>query len=364
MNGFGAENLPLGVARLPGGETVCVSAFGDDVINLAHLAAAKAIVVPEAVLRTSSLNRFLALGREVWRDLRRRLADLVAAGDGALADSLVPRDSVSLFRPVDVGDFVDFSASLHHATNMAGLLRPGSPPPGEEWKRFPRGYQGRANTIVVSGTPVVRPHGPTAGEGPLRPTTALDGEAEVGFVIGRGNRMGHPIAKAEAEGHIAGLLLILDWTARDVQMVESQPLGPFLSKSFATSVSPWLVSLDAVDPAAIELEVVLAGTTISRPTFDSMYWSIAELLTYATANGAATRPGDLFGCGTVSGPGDGRQGCLAELSWGGSRPLHLDDGSSRRYLEDGDSLVVRGWAGSVSFGEVAGTVLGARPEGS
>jgi fumarylacetoacetase len=200
--------------------------------------------------------------------------------------------------------------------------------------------------------------------GAMRPTAALDVEAEVGFVVGVGNRMGDPIAASAMADHIAGLVLLLDWTARDVQVAESQPLGPFLSKSFATTVSPWLVSLDAADPAAIELEIVLAGTTVSRPTFSSMYWSIPSLLAHATANGAATRPGDLFGCGTVSGPGEGRQGCLAELSRGGTEPLHLDDGSSRGYLADGDTVVVRGWAGpSVSFGEVAGTVLAAHPEG-
>ena len=201
------------------------------------------------------------------------------------------------------------------------------------------------------GTPFRRPHGPAG------PTAALDIEAELAFVIGTGNRMGEPIPASAMRDHVAGVLLLLDWSARDIQAAEQHPLGPFLAKSFATSVSPWLVGLDAVDPIDIELEVLLQGTRVSRPSVSTMYWSIADLLAHATLNGAPTRPGDLFGCGTVSGPDEGTQGSLMELTHGGTRPLCLDDGSTRTYLEDGDSVVIRGLAGDISLGDVAGQVL-------
>ncbi len=352
FGGFGVENLPYGVARWGDGRTGCVSALDDRVIDLAALAGAGGLHgVPAEVFDATSLNRFLALGRGAWAGVRSELAGLAAQGDERLAAASAPMGSVELLLPVAVGDFVDFSASLHHATNMARLLRPDSPPPGDEWKRFPRGFHGRAGSVVVSGTPFRRPHGP-AGV-----TAALDIEAELAFVIGAGNRMGEPIPAPAMRDHVAGVLLLLDWSARDIQAAEQHPLGPFLSKSFATSVSPWLVSLDAVDPTAIELEVLLQATTVSRPPVSTMYWSIADLLAHATLNGAPTRPGDLFGCGTVSGPDEGTQGSLMELTSGGRRRLRLHDGSMRTYLEDGDTVVIRGIAGEVSLGEVAGRVL-------
>ena len=352
MTGFGVENLPYGVARFVDGRTGCVSALGEDVIDLAALARTGGVEgLPAGVFDAPSLNAFLSLGRAAWADVRAQLVDLVGRGDERLPAASAPLASVELLLPVAVGDFVDFSASLHHATNMARLLRPGSPPPGDDWKRFPRGFHGRAGSVVVSGTPFRRPRGPDGV------TSALDIEAELAFVIGTGNRMGEPIPDVAMRDHVAGVLLLLDWSARDIQAAEQHPLGPFLAKSFATSVSPWLVSLDAVDPMDIELEVLLGGTSVSRPSVSTMYWSIADLLAHATLNGAPTRPGDLFGCGTVSGPDEGTQGSLMELTSGGNRPLHLVDGSSRTYLEDGDTVVIRGVAGGVSLGEVAGRVL-------
>ena len=352
MSGFGVDNLPYGVARWGDGRTGCVSALDDCVLDLGALARAGALHgAPPDVYERPSLNRFLSLGPAAWAGVRAQLAELVRRGDERIVAASVPRRSVELFLPVAVGDFVDFSASLHHATNMARLLRPDGPAPGEEWKRFPRGFHGRAGSVIVSGTPFLRPHGP-AGV-----TEALDIEAELAFVIGAGNRPGEPIPAAAMRDHVAGVLLLLDWSARDIQAAEQHPLGPFLAKSFATSVSPWLVSLDAVDPTDIQLEVLLQGTPVSHPSVSTMYWSIADLLAHATLNGAPTRPGDLFGCGTVSGPDEGTQGSLMELSHGGTRPLPLDDGSKRTYLEDGDTVVIRGVAGDVSLGEVTGQVL-------
>jgi fumarylacetoacetase len=353
VNGFGVENLPYGVARGLG----CVSLLDGEVISLATLARSGAIDgVPAAVLEEESLNAFLSLGRAIWSGVRDRLAALVDVDDDRIRAAAVPVASVELLLPVAVGDFVDFSASFHHAVNMASLLRPDSPAPDEAWKRFPRGFHGRAGSVVASGTPFMRPHGPDG------PTAALDFEAELAFVVGRGNRMGEPIRAAAWRDHVAGVLLLLDWSARDIQAAEQHPLGPFLAKSFATSVSPWLVSLDAVDPGDIELAVELCGTTVSRPRCSSLYWSIADLLAHATLNGAPLRPGDLFGCGTVSGPDEATQGCLMELTHAGTRKLALDDGSVRTYLEDGDTVVLRGAAGDVSLGEVTGRVLPAGRE--
>ncbi len=402
--GFGVENLPFGVARLPDGVVTCVSAFGEHVIDLSSLAHAGALAVaglPGRVFEQPTLNPFLACGRHAWEGGRRRLADLIEDDDPRLSSALVPRTDVELGLPVAVGDFVDFYASLHHATNMGRLFRPGADPLPPTWRRQPLGYHGRAGSVVVSGTPVVRPHGQMASnaqEPRLQPTAALDFEAEVGFVIGTGSYPSHPIAAAEFRHHVAGLLLVNDWSARDVQAFESQPLGPFLGKSFATSVSPWLVTLDALEPYRVppspqdpapapylagghfsaydlRLEVALqtasmraaglAAATITCASFADLYWTMPQLLAHATVNGAPTRTGDLFASGTLSGPVPGSEGSLIELTWAGTRPLSLPDGATRTYLETGDTVILRGWAGGdgrplVSLGEVRGTVLPAR----
>ena len=404
-SGFGVENLPFGVARLPGAGTACVSALGDDVVDLASLAADGVLAVPglpPGALGEPSLNRFLAAGRPVWSAVRSRLAELVTAGDERLAAALVPRDRVRLLAPVAVGDFLDFNASLDHAANLGRILRPGREPVAAGWRRMPLGYTGRASSVVVSGTGVTRPWGQVALPGggvALRPTAALDLEAEVGVVVGAGSTMGEPVAAGAVRDHVAGLVLVDDWSARDVQALESDPLGPFLGKSFATSVSCWVVTLDALDPYRVpppaqdprpapylavpgdwaydvRLEVALqtpamraAGlppAPVSTTSFAGMYWTVPQLLAHATVNGAPLRPGDLLGSGTVSGPDPGSEGSLMELTRNGERPLTLPDGSTRAYLADGDTVVIRGWAGGdgrplVSLGEVAGTILPARP---
>ena len=391
MDGFGRDNLPYGVARLGSGATVCVSALDGDVIDLAALAAADAFegitgLDPEA-LHEPSLNRFLACGRAVWSGVRSTLQHLIDEGDERLSAARVPLADVDLLAPVQPGDFVDFTASLHHAVNMARIFRPGTDPLRDHWRDFPRGYHSRTGSIVASGTGVTRPHGRVLAG--VRPTAALDIEAEVGFVVGTGNSLGEPIGETQADDHVAGLVLLNDWSARDFQAFESQPLGPFLGKSFATSVSPWLVTLDALEPyrvqggggydIQIEIELLAAGlrgpnavdgdespVTISRPRFSSMFWTIPQLLAHATLNGARTRPGDLYGCGTTSGPDPWTEGSLIELTSNGAHPIQLPDRSFRAYLEDGDTVILRGWAGGdgrplISFGDVTGTVLPARP---
>ena len=399
--GFGVENLPYGVARLPGGTTSCVSALGDDLIDLAALARDGSLDVPglaPGVLEDGSLNRFLACGRPVWEGVRRALAELAGREDDRLGAALVPRGGAELLAPVAVGDFVDFSASLHHATNAGRLFRPGGDPLAPHWRSVPRAYHGRAGSIVVTGTGVVRPLGQVAGpdgDPVLQPTAALDFEAEVGAVVGTGSRLGERVPAAAFADHVAGLVLVNDWSARDVQALESRPLGPFAAKSFATSVSPWLVTLAALEPYRVvappqepppprhlavsgnwaydvRIEVSLqsermraAGlppAPLSCTSFAALYWRLPQLLAHATVNGAPTRTGDLLASGTVSGSERGSEGSLLELAWGGDRPLPLPDGTTRTFLEDGDLVVVRAWAGGddlpvVSFGEVTGTVL-------
>jgi fumarylacetoacetase len=403
--GFGPDNLPLGVARLLDGSVSAVTRLGDSVVVLSSLAAAGHLDVPgldPGVLARPSLNDLLASGRAVWSGLRSRVASLAGDEHPALGKASVGSDEVELLAPVAVGDFVDFSASIHHATNVGRLFRPGGDPLRPGWRGMPFGYSGRASSVVASGTAVTRPHGQVPGPGghpALRPTAALDFEAEVGFVVAAATGHGDRIPPGAFADAVAGVVLVNDWSARDVQAHESHPLGPFLAKSFATSVSPWLVTLDtlepyrvpgpAQDPAPpaylategdwaydIHVEVTLetaamraagaAPAVISRSPFAGMYWTGPQLLAHATVNGAAVRPGDVIGSGTVSGPDRGSEGCLLELTEGGRRPLTLPDGTTRSYLEDGDTLVVRAWAGGgglplIALGEVAGTVLPARP---
>lgn len=401
LSGFGVENIPLGVARRPDGSTGCVSRLGGDVVDLCRLARDGALDVAGLntdVLADASLNRLLAHGRAVWEGVRHRLVALVEAGDERWEAASLPVEAVQMLMPVTVGDFVDFSASLHHATNMGRLLRPGGDPLPPNWRRAPVAYHGRAGSLVASGRPIVRPHGQYGRNGGLGPTAQLDFEAEVGFVVGVNSQRGRPIPAGAAADHVAGVVLINDWSARDVQAFESQPLGPFLSKSFATSMSPWLVSLAALEPFrtapapqdpppppylatagdwayAVRLEVLLqsqgmrvAGldpAVLSRPQLAALYWTMPQLVAHATVNGAPTRTGDLFASGTLSGPGPGSVGSMAELAGWGERPIALPDGTTRAWLEDGDTVTMRAWAGGeggplVSLGEVSGSVQPAR----
>jgi fumarylacetoacetase len=300
-----------------------------------------------------------------------------------------------MLMPFVPGDYVDFYSSIEHATNLGKMFRPDQEPLLPNWRHLPVGYHGRASSVVVSGTPVVRPAGQlTSSEGPPfhGPTRSLDIELEVGFVTGPGNELGRPIPIDEAREHIFGLVLVNDWSARDIQRWEYQPLGPFLGKSFATSVSPWVVTLDALEPyltrprtqdpepleylrtgeswaVDLELEVLLrsaamsAPQSISRTNFAGMYWTMAQQLAHVTVNGTNVRPGDLYASGTVSGPDPGSYGSLIELTWGGEQPIMLEDGSERRFLEDGDTVILRGWCERdgqprIGFGECVGTVVG------
>ena len=406
--GFGLDNLPFGVARVPdAGSPHVVVAFEGDAIDLAVLhrhGVLDADIDPSA-LASASLNRLLVEGPDTWRALRTQLRHVLSDRATLPPGAVVSLEDVRLLLPIEVGDFVDGYGGLNHATNLGRILRPDGPPLLPNWRHIPVAYHGRSATVLPSGTPIVRPWGQLLTDtGPeLLPTERLDIELEVGYVVGVGNQLGEPIAVDDAGTHLFGLVLLNDWSARDVQAYEYQPLGPFLAKSFATSISHWVVPLDALDPFLVgglaatadpepapylraqrpwvpDLHLAVCLQTafmaaadqppavISEVAFaDAMYWSMAQQLAHATVNGAATRPGDLFGSGTASGDDPRRAGgSLMELSWGGTRPIEMPNGERRAFLEDGDTVVLRGWCGGtvdaprIAFGDVTGTIVPAR----
>jgi fumarylacetoacetase len=352
---------------------------GDHVLDLAAAEAA-GLLDAGGTLRAGSLQPFLAAGPEVWRAVRDGLPGLV--GDERL---LRPLSTTTPVLPFEVGDYVDFYSSEHHAANMGQIFRPGQPPLLPNWKHLPVGYHGRAGTVVVSGTPVTRPRGQLRSpDGPptFGPSARLDIEAEVGFVIGVPSRT--PITVDRFADHVFGVVLVNDWSARDLQGWEAQPLGPFLSKSFATSVGAWITPLAALEAAWVPLppqeppvldylhepvrrglDLALTirwnGTVVSRPPFTGMYWTPAQQLAHLTVAGAAVRTGDLYASGTVSGPARDQVGSFLELSWGGAEPIRLADGEERTFLRDGDTVTIEATAPGVdgepvSLAEVTGTI--------
>jgi fumarylacetoacetase len=384
---YDADNLPYGVFVRPGEDPRVGARVGDFVIDLAPVAAAEMLDV-HAVFGEPTLNEFLSQGRQVWDSIRVWLVGLVTdeAERDLVEPHLVPLDEVELRMPFEVGDYVDFYASLDHASNVGRIFRPDQEPLLPNWRHLPVGYHGRGGTVVPSGTPVIRPSGQRKGDdGPLfGPSTRLDIEAELGFVVGASSELGDPIAAGDFGDHVFGVVGLNDWSARDIQAWEYVPLGPFLGKSFATSISAWVTPLAALraawtdlpgqDPEPlpylapgatqgldIDVEVVLNGEVVSRPPYRSMYWSPAQMLAHLTVNGASTRDGDLFASGTISGPERDQRGSFLELCWGGQEPM---DGG-RTFLEDGDEVVLRYSApgtggGRISLGDVVGRVEPAR----
>ncbi len=388
---FGPRNLPYGVftaADAPGVPRIGVR-IGDHVFDAG--AAARSFGSPHAELLSHGvLNPLLAAGRPVWQRVRAELtAWLTDPAHRDVAERhLLRLAEVTLRLPFEVADYVDFYASEHHAANAGRVFRPQGGALTPNWKHLPIGYHGRAGTVVVSGTEIVRPcgqHKPADEPAPLfGPSQRMDFEAEVGFVVGAPSKAGEPVPLGALAEHVFGVCLVNDWSARDIQAWEYQPLGPFLGKSFATSVSPWVVPLDALTAARVappardvpllpylddaeaepwgldlRLEVAINGHVVSRPPFAAMYWTAAQMLAHMTVNGARLRTGDLFASGTVSGPEPGQRGCLLELTWGGREPLTLPDGSTLGFLADGDEVAITAWApgpdGSrIGFGEVTG----------
>ncbi|MFC8449912.1 fumarylacetoacetase [Kitasatospora sp. NPDC057223] len=389
---FGVHNLPYGVfstADRPG-RRIGVR-IGEFVLDAG--AAARAAGAPSVLLDADTLNPLLAAGRPTWAEVRAGLTAWLTdeAYRSALGPLLVPLADAVLHLPFEVADYVDFYSSEHHAVNVGRIFRPGAEPLTPNWKHLPIGYHGRAGTVVVSGTPVVRPHGqrkaPADAAPGFGPTRRLDIEAEVGFVVGTPSALGTPVPLDGFREHVFGVCLVNDWSARDIQAWEYVPLGPFLGKSFATSVSPWVVPLEALEHARvappardteplpylddragdpwgldIALEIRLNGHPVSHPPFATMYWTAAQQLAQMTANGASLRTGDLYASGTVSGPDPQTRGSLIELTWNGEEPLKLPDGTTRAYLENDDEVTITATAPGpdgtrIGFGEVTGRIL-------
>ncbi len=392
---FSALNLPFGVFSVNSGQRRAGVALGDEVLDLAALADDGHLDDLGGVWHQPTLNGFLARGRAAWAEVRSQLSSLIEhrRGEAAFQAYLQPRHGVRMHLPVAVADYVDFYSSEAHATNAGRIFRPDAEPLLPNWKRLPVGYHGRAGTVIVSGTGIRRPAGqrrdPATGEPVFGPSGQLDIETEVGFIVGMPSALGEPVSVDDFADHVFGVVLLNDWSARDIQAWEYVPLGPFLGKSFATSISAWVVPLDALgaawvpppdqnpEPAPylqgraprgldLAIEVRLNGTLISRPPFRQMYWTPAQQLAHMTANGASLRTGDLFGSGTVSGWNHDERGSLLELAWNGASPIALDDGSTRSYLKDGDTVSITATApapdgGRIGLGEVMGTITPAHP---
>jgi fumarylacetoacetase len=414
---FPIQNLPFGVfRRLDSRHPPSIGvAIGTEILDLAACrqvarfsgAAEKAL---EACTGTS-LNQLMSMGREYWSALRVQLSGFLSVDSPAYRadrrvgrEVLVPMAEAELFVPAEIGDYSDFYASIHHATNVGGMFRPDNPLlPNYKW--LPIGYHGRASSIVVSGTSVRRPWGqlkPAEAESPVfAASRALDYEMELGCFVGPGNRLGEPIPIDRSEEHLFGVSLVNDWSARDIQTWEYQPLGPFLAKSFATTLSPWVVTLEALEPYRVpavkrppddppplpyldsESERIRGGVDVtvevyllsarmrdggtppqrlSRGKTSDLYWTLGQMLAHHTSNGCNLRPGDLFATGTVSGRTKESRGCLLELTWRGSEPLVLPGGETRKFLEDGDEVIMRGYcdregAARIGFGECRGMIV-------
>jgi fumarylacetoacetase len=401
-SGFPIQNLPYGACRT-GERRFLGVRIGSSILDLRAAASAGLFAeLDEAVIEavaSPDLGPLLGTGRPAWRAVRQRIGELLMSGSSdaeTVAGMLVPVDEVELGLPFPVGDFVDFYSSLDHASNVGRMFRPDAEPLLPNWRHLPVGYHGRAGTVIVSGTPVTRPSGQRLGpDGTVvfGPTTKLDFELEVGFVLGGASAMGRSIASSAVRDHVFGVVLVNDWSARDIQSWEYVPLGPFLGKSFATSISGWVVPLDALEPVRVDgpeqdppvlpylrrtepwglaldlgAQVTPAGgtsaVTLCRVPFADTYWTVDQQLAHLTVNGASIRPGDLFASGTVSGPGRDQRGSMLEASWNGTEPVDVA-GTIRTFLEDGDEVTLVGSAGGVgspriSLGEVRGTVGSAR----
>jgi fumarylacetoacetase len=385
---WGVQTLPYGVADRPGGPRVVVR-IGEQALDVAVVARTLAPDLA-GLLDAPVLNPLMAAGPATWQRARAQITAWLTDEEHRrqVEPHLVPLSELSLRLPFEVADYVDFYSSRHHAENLGALFRPDQPALTANWLQMPIGYHGRAGTVVVTGTDVVRPCGQAKAAGSsapsFGPSRRLDIEAEVGFVVGVPSPLGRPVPAERFAEHVFGVVLVNDWSARDLQAWEYVPLGPFLGKSFTTSVSAWVTPLEALDRARvavpsrelpvlpylaagddwgldIELTVELDGDVVSRPPFAPMYWSAAHQLAHMTVNGASLRTGDLFASGTVSGPQPDQRGSFIELSWNGAEPLTLSDGSTRTFLEDGDQVRLSGVARRhdgvpVGLGEVLGRI--------
>jgi fumarylacetoacetase len=405
---FPLENLPFGVFKPREGAARIGVALGDYVVDLSVLENAGLFkdLPPETAAATAgdSLNEFLGLGRPAWRKVRETLQKLLLAetptlrDDKKLCERVFHRQAdIVMQLPAKIGNYTDFYSSYHHAHNVGTMLRGPENALMPNWKWLPVAYHGRASSLVVSGAEVRRPQGqikpPDATAPIFGATKSLDYELEMAFLIGPGNSLGQPVPIDQALDHIFGFVLMNDWSARDIQAWEYQPLGPFLAKNFCTSISPWVVTLEALEPFRkplpqqdpeplsylrakndvtfdVQLEAKLQTAkmksphTITRTNFQNLYWSVSQQLAHHTVGGCNLQPGDLLASGTISGQAEESRGSMLELTWRGANPLTLPDGETRKWLEDGDTLVITGWCEGegyrVGFGEVSGKILPAR----
>jgi fumarylacetoacetase len=402
---FPLENLPFGVFKPRDGAARVGVALGEYVVDLTELEQAGFFkdLPPETAAATTrdSLNEFLALGRPAWRRVREILQELLSADTATLRDDTKSRDrvfnrqaDVVMQLPAKIGNYTDFYSSYHHAHNVGTMLRGPENALMPNWKWLPVAYHGRASSVVASGTDVRRPQGqtkpPDAAAPVFGPTKSLDYELEVAFLVGPGNSLGQAVPVDHALDHIFGFVLMNDWSARDIQAWEYQPLGPFLAKNFCTSISPWVVTLEALeafrkplprqDPEPlpylraqtdftfdIRLEAKLQTAkmktphTITQTNFQNLYWSVSQQLAHHTVGGCNLQPGDLLASGTISGETEESRGCMLELTWRGANPLKLPTDETRKWLEDGDTLAITGWCDGdgyrIGFGEVTGKIL-------
>lgn len=400
---FPIQNLPFGIFKTSDTAPRAGVAIGDYVLDLSVIANSgllDAIHFDKEVFLHSSLNAFIALGKPVTNAVRERLSELLSADNTELRDNKVLRDNclikqidVQMLMPVQVPNYTDFYSSKEHATNVGIMFRDPANALLPNWKHLPVGYHGRASSIVVSGTPIHRPKGQTKADDAPAPTFGpcrlLDFELEVAFITGKATNLGESISTSNAEEHIFGLVLFNDWSARDIQKWEYVPLGPFLAKNFGSTISPWVVTLEALEPYRVEapvqepevlpylkvegkrnidlsLEVEIVpengqGLVVSRSNFKYMYWNMAQQLAHHTVNGCNIQVGDMYASGTISGPTPDSYGSMLEISWQGKNPVKMPDGTERRFILDGDTVILRGHCEAngvrIGFGECAGKVL-------
>lgn len=396
---FSIHNIPFGIGTIAGGGHFACTRIGDHVLNLSALASTgffKDIVSDEDVFNKPVLNDFIRLGKSVTNEVRQRIQNTLSDDHSPLKQMpqlFIPLDEVVMHLPVHVGDYTDFYSSIEHATNVGKMFRDPENALLPNWRHLPVGYHGRASSIIVSGTPIHRPKGqvkPKDAESPIFiPTQRLDFELEMGFIIGKDSYLGSSITTAAAEEYIFGLVLFNDWSARDIQAWEYVPLGPFLAKNFASSMSPWIVTLEALNDfrvsgvvqepqvlpylqfegkrnynVSLEVAITPAGheeAIVTKSNFKYMYWNMCQQLAHHTSNGCNVCIGDLMASGTISGHDQGSFGSMLEICWGGKNPITLSDGKLRSFIEDGDRVTIRGWAENkekrIGFGEVYNRIV-------
>ena len=403
---FPIQNIPFGVYSPKGGGDLHVAtAIGDYVIDLAYLDDAGFFIDTDIeeteVFHEPTLNAFMALGQKAWKEARLTISRLLREDNTSFKDNdelrkiaLIPMNDAEMEMPVDIGDYTDFYSSREHATNVGTMFRGPDAALMPNWLHLPVGYHGRASSVVLSGTDIVRPKGQTKAPDAEKPSfgdcNRMDFELEMGVLIGSGNILSEPIAVDEAKDHVFGFTLVNDWSARDIQTWEYIPLGPFLAKNFATSISPWIITMEALEPFKckspeqnpkpfdylnnkkdcnydINLEIHLKAENmseshiISKTNYNYLYWNMAQQIAHHTVTGCNLRTGDLLASGTISGPENDNRGSMLELSWNGKEPISLPNGEKRTFLEDGDIVTLKGWCKGkgyrIGFGDCEGTIL-------